>query len=629
MRWQTAYSHVSCQLTMETRQVYPRLFLLFGIVTIVLTVLFGLSRRGFAQDTAIVPIDEATLSAEKSTAQQIALNARSLHQQIANDRAEVFHISRLPFYQPDGRDLCGEQQCYQLDIYLWDSNTTLTAIVDNGEARVLGVHRYEETQPAFSARLSARATELLIENDELAAALGHRPSADEIALMDGQRGDAPGCDGSELCVAASFVADSGSIWAIVNLSRDVVARIWWADRPFGADQAAKQYRAPISAEYRALTTPTACNNNLTYAQDGWSLSYGQSNSDGLHAWNISYLDTPVVDSIRLPEWHVDYTVQDDMPFRTGFIDYNACSTGFQAGSFRIIAYGEPEIRPIVVTTTASLTETIGFELVQDYRQFNWGFFCNYRYDQRYQFYADGRWRVVAGSFGRGCGNGMEKEAHYRPIFRIDLASGSAGNQFESWDGAAWQVENNESWHGDGDASGDGFVTNSNGHAFRIHNGISGFLVEPGAGQFGDGGTGDNGWIYHTKFDSDEGAADMPRVGDCCNADYEQGPEAFVDGEATSGEDIVLWVVPDQATITEYGAANGLGDAAYCWTETTADPSPCLAGPMFVPVTVLSPTAVTQSGGISAETLQQLPLTLLTITLVSILSITIVYRHKKE
>ena len=613
---------------MKTPPVCFRSTLLVGILAIVLLILFGLSRRSFAQGTAIVPLDAATLSAEKITAQQIALNTGLLNREITDDSPEVFHISRLPFYQPDGSDLCADQHCYQIDLYLWDSNTTLTAIVDIAAERVLDVLRYEETQPLFSARQSERATELLLANDELAAALGHQPTQDEIALMHGQRADAPGCDGSELCVTSSFVTDSGGIWAIVNLTRDEVSRIWWTDRPFGADETAKSYRAPASAEYRALITPVACNNNLTHSQDGWTLSYGQSNSDGLHAWSISYFGTPVVDSIRLPEWHVDYTVQDDNPFRDGFIDYNACASGVQNEGFRLIAYGEPEIRPMVITTTGALTETIGFELVQDYRQFNWGFDCNYRYDQRYQFYTDGRWRVVAGSFGRGCGNNFDKEAHYRPIIRIDLASGSAGNQFESWNGTGWQVENIESWHGNSAAPGGGFATDGNGNAFRIHNGIAGYYVEPGAGQFGDDGTGDNGWIYHTKFNSAEGAADMPRVGDCCNHDYRQGPESYVNGESTIGEDIVLWFVPDQETITDLGVANGLGSAPYCWTETTADPSPCFAGPMFVPVTVATPTGVTGAVGNSAEMPQQTSTVLLAITALLATLLMVIVHYKK-
>jgi hypothetical protein len=73
---------------------------------------------------------------------------------------------------------------------------------------------------------------------------------------------------------------------------------------------------------------------------------------------------------------------------------------------------------------------------------NWGSGCNYRYEQRIHFYNDGRFRVVSGAFGKGCGTiGV-----YRPVVRIDIAvDGSGNNSFATWDGAEWQTHQEEFW----------------------------------------------------------------------------------------------------------------------------------------------------------------------------------------
>ena len=57
-------------------------------------------------------------------------------------------------------------------------------------------------------------------------------------------------------------------------------------------------------------------------------------------------------------------------------------------TFSVLAYGGPEVEPIVENG-----EEIGFALVQDFRQLGWPMPCHYRYEQRYELYRDGRFRV--------------------------------------------------------------------------------------------------------------------------------------------------------------------------------------------------------------------------------------------
>jgi hypothetical protein len=107
----------------------------------------------------------------------------------------------------------------------------------------------------------------------------------------------------------------------------------------------------------------------------------------------------------------------------------------------------------------------------------------------------------------------------------------------------------------------------------------GYFIEPGQGQFGDGGRGDFAFLYATQHRAEEGDTDLGAIGFCCNEDYHQGPEQYLNGESIGGQDIVLWYVPQMQTEVVAGSN-------YCWTAS-GDPNPetypCASGPMFVPM----------------------------------------------
>jgi hypothetical protein len=114
---------------------------------------------------------------------------------------------------------------------------------------------------------------------------------------------------------------------------------------------------------------------------------------------------------------------------------------------------------------------------------------------------------------------------------------------------------------------------------------SGYFIEPGRGQFGDGGRGDNAWVYVTRYhaDKDEGESDLITIGPCCNTDYQQGPEKFIEPERIEAAPIVIWYVAQLKNDGEPGRE-------YCWADTVLENGvyvprvwPCAAGPMFVPV----------------------------------------------
>ncbi len=115
----------------------------------------------------------------------------------------------------------------------------------------------------------------------------------------------------------------------------------------------------------------------------------------------------------------------------------------------------------------------------------------------------------------------------------------------------------------------------------------GYYLEPGRGQFNDGGRGDNAYLFATRLhaDRDEGESDLVSIGPCCNTDYRQGPEKFIepDPEDIENQGIVLWYVPQIKNDDRKGNE-------YCWAESYLENGiyktrsfPCMSGPMFVPV----------------------------------------------
>jgi hypothetical protein len=69
----------------------------------------------------------------------------------------------------------------------------------------------------------------------------------------------------------------------------------------------------------------------------------------------------------------------------------------------------------------------------------------------------------------------------------------------------------------------------------------GFEIIPDSGNFANKGRGDNAFSYFTLKNEkkDEGISDLVTIGPCCNTDFRQGPEKFIDNEKIDGEEIVF------------------------------------------------------------------------------------------
>ncbi|HNB51333.1 MAG TPA: hypothetical protein PK530_05300 [Anaerolineales bacterium] len=491
------------------------------------------------------------LTPEESLAQDLALSAPRVLDLTTGKKSEVFTIQRVGMDFPPGREACAHQDCRQVEIYLWAENATLTTIVNLETREVLDVLYQPGFRPPLSARLMQRAAQIIYAAPEVAQTLGFAPALEDITPM---QGDLVGssCDGTHICASATFQIGKQILWATADLTEDKFAGLAWSE-------ASEDERSAVRFIPEGCPLPGAIN------RDGWALQYETTPTDGLRAFAISYNGVYMVQSLKLVEWHVQYGV-------SGFLDFTGC--GGQSGGNFIAPYGETQIHDLLDAGN----NVIGFELIQDFRMGNWGFNCNYRYDQHFQFFADGRFRVVQGAYGKGCGT----LAFYRAVVMMDLAiKGQSNDHFAYWDGVNWVPLTIEDYRVPYEEAGHGpHLTTPEGYAWKIYDTDgAGYYLEMDSGQFGDGGRGDQPFVYVTQYQTGQGNTDMPLIGTCCNNDHQQGPHNFLNpDESVVGQNLVLWYVPQAMT----DALNN-DTGYYCWTvsgEPAPETYPCYTGPMF-------------------------------------------------
>jgi len=465
---------------------------------------------------------------------------------------------------------CSKNACYRVDIYNFYFNVTTSAIVDTTHSEVKTVNSLPETQPDLSTRLKNLAIKIAkaspsvrkeIENflptekqSEIEPVMAEIKSALKNTL----------CERSKhLCVAPTYLLGERALWVIVDLTDMRVVGVRWTEL--------RESGPPIIVSQRSLENEFVfhnyCQRINTLDRAGWSFKYVITGSDGMEISDLIFEGKEVLASAKLVDWHVSYSRKDSF----GYSDAIGCPL---FSSAVVVAYNGPRQEDIIVDD-----ENVGFAFIQDFRQHPWPAACNYRYEQRYEFYNDGRFRVVVGNLGRGCGD----DGTYRPVIRmqVDQAYSKGSSVVQAWQGNEWQTWSKEQW-----SSQTGQILKDNRYSHRIQrdNG-SAYLLEPGNGQFADGGRGDNALIYATVVhsDRDEGQSDLVTLGSCCNIDYQQGPEKFLQpAESFDKQGLVLWYV---AQIKN----DGRKGQEYCWSDTVVEKGvkkikvwPCYAGPMFTP-----------------------------------------------
>ncbi len=522
------------------------------------------------QNPLPVMLCQDSLNKDQQLAQLIALSDPAFTQYTRQEgsklpfRNEVFGV--YPARQSDVATINGSYNLadlYRVEMYNYGLNLSSYAIVHVRLQQVLYRAHQQQSQPDIPSFMQKLAVRIAIASPEVQQALGLTPSEKE-ALMSSTKTalNRTRCERSHhLCVAPTFIKNDKALWAIVDLTEHRLTGIRWTN--VGTTGAAE----PITEKKLQDDKITSCYCEMEQAlsKNGWDMKYMLTGSDGLRISGVTFNGKPVLRSAKLVDWHVSYSGTDGF----GYSDAVGCPYFSQAA---VVAWEVPK----VITLLDNNNQPTGFVLEQVFRSEGWPTPCNYNYRQRYEFYNDGRFRVSCASIGRGCGN----DGTYRPVFRIAFAG--SNENFYSWNGKDWKNWSREQWQEQNSNSS----YSPEGAMYKIA-GSSNYLIEPGNGQFHDGGRGDFSFVYVTKHtsDRDEGENDLTTIGPCCNIDYHQGPEKFIEPqpEDITNSSLVVWYVAQLKNDDRKGNE-------YCWAESVLQNGmyvthiyPCFCGPMFIPV----------------------------------------------
>ena len=469
---------------------------------------------------------------------------------------EVFGIYPV---KPGDLTIKASPKTYKIEVYNFAQNASIIAFADLSQDKLLSAHQLEQSQPDIPPSLLRTAIAIATNSDEVKEALGYVPIEGNAQMASTKTSlNKTNCERSRhLCVAPTFVKDDKALWVIVDLTDLTVAGIRWTN---------VGVTGPAIITERKLQddkmTTCFCEQENRLSKNNWEMNYHITSSDGLEITQLSYKNTPVLKSAKLVDWHVSYSTRDGF----GYSDAIGCPVFSQAA---VVANKAPTVAEL----RDASNHVIGFTLEQTYFTQGWPTPCNYNYVQRYEFYNDGRFRVAAASIGRGCGN----DGTYRPVFRIAFQQQAS---IQQWKENGWIPWSKEQWNLQDITS----TYTPEGYLFRISSPGYSYFVEPGRGQFNDKGRGDFAYTYITKYKAEEGDNNLITIGPCCNEDYRQGPEKFIEPgpESLANSDIVLWYVPQLKNDDRVGKE-------YCWAESVlqngifvAKTYPCMAGPMFVP-----------------------------------------------
>ena len=529
-------------------------------------------KKALQQSTPVLLCGDS-LNSNQKLAQLIALNDSTFTKNIRNEktntpyRNEIFAV--FPARESDlsrVKEKIILQDFYRVELYNYPLNLTTVALVDIKQQKLIATFTQEQTQPDIPQHLKNLAIKIAINSPEVQEAYGLKPSEKDALMASTKTSlNRTRCERSRhLCVAPTFVKDGKALWAIVDLTDHKLVGVRWTN--VGTTGPA----APMITERRLQddkVTACFCEKETPLEKDGWKMNYILTSSDGLRIAQVSFNDKLILQSAKLVDWHVSYSGTDGF----GYSDAVGCPYFSQAA---VIAFEPPKIMAIK-DDAGNFT---GFALEQVFKSEQWPQPCNYNYRQRFEFYKDGRFRVAAASIGRGCGN----DGTYRPVFRIAFAGEK--NNFAEWNGTNWNNWPLEKWQVQTATT----AYAENKYQYQLTDNIgNGFLMQPANGKFGDGGRGDNAFVYVTQNKSivDEGEADLVTIGPCCNTDYHQGPEKFIkpSPDNIQNKKLVVWYVAQLKNDDAKGRE-------YCWAESVLENGvyvtkayPCFAGPMFVPI----------------------------------------------
>jgi len=559
-------------------------------------------RRMIAEGRAVLPLESNELDSYAEKVQKILLKDSNFlidtvsgKQLLHNDMMRILPVI-ISSLDSKTEQICQSYRCYQAEKYNYVTNTTTRAIVSVDDARVLSIERYSDMQPDISLRLTHIAQAIALNAPEVKRELGFAPKKKDITMANvrGTMKESPCENSNHLCVAPTFAdhEKAQALWAVVDLTELRLAAAKWAGLGKTTTPACISER---SMQNRHIMK-NYCQKDTNLDKNGWKIRYRLTGSDGLEIRDVSFRGQSVLTSAKIVDWHVSYQQKgaanldtstetyiegrrvefvrgEDGNYQFGYNDAMGCPL---FSTSVVLAFNAPQVKPLPTDD--------GFMLTQDFRNPKWPMACNYRYENRFEFYDDGSFRVVGVNKGRGCGD----NAIYRPVMRIDMAVDEKEN-FYSYDGEwkLWEKEGSEKVQRSFLSNSVSETSEADRYAYKIvsaKDASRGYYIEPNHGQFNDNSRGDNATLFVTRFKSKEGDKDLLTLGSCCDLS-DDGVERYIEEKEDIADDHpVIWYVPRIRNDAREGHE-------YCWADTVIGEDgnlhvkvwPCTVGPKFVPV----------------------------------------------
>ena len=547
-------------------------------------------KKHIAQGQAVLPLSPDEIDTQAKKVQDILLKDQEFLADTVRD-GKLLHNDMMRIVpaivsslDTKSQKICSRHQCYQTEKYNFVTNTTTRAIVDLEAQKVLLVERYPNMQPDISERLRKIAEAIALQAPEVKKELGHTPSKHEITMANvrGSMKESPCEDTTHLCVAPTFSdhQKEQALWAVVDLTQMRLAAAKWAGLGKTTTPACISER---SLQNRYIMKHF-CQQDTVLEKNDWHIVYRLTGSDGLEIRDVRYKGRSVLKSAKIVDWHVSYQQKGGDRLDTStesYIEGRRVEFVRGGGDSYMFGYNDAMGCPMFSTSVVlpfngpqirELPEGKGFMLTQDFRNPKWPMACNYRYENRFEFYDDGSFRVVGVNKGRGCGD----HAIYRPVMRIDTVMGKK-EAFWKYEEGSYRLKKREFYE---------TVPLKPRYPYRVTDAAdpsSGYLIEPNHGQFDDNSRGDHATIFVTRYHPNEGDKDLLTLGSCCRL-QEEGVERYVNGESIDGADLVIWYVPHIHNDARKGEE-------YCWADTVIGEDgnihvkvwPCTVGPKFVPI----------------------------------------------
>jgi hypothetical protein len=473
---------------------------------------------------------------------------------------EIFAVYRALPSDLDSLSIACSGKCYRVEMYNFPYNTSIIGIVNLTTRTLVAKSIQLQSAPDLPEHLKKIAVDIAIHHPHVISELGKNPLIKDAQMAYTKTAlNKSNCERSRhLCVAPTFVEGNKALWTIIDLTELKLVGTRWTN--VGTQDEVLISERTLQNE---KVSNCYCKTVTELDQGDWKMNYMLTSSDGLKIEQVSYKNKVILKSAKLVDWHVSYSNTDGF----GYSDGIGCPMYSLSA---VVAWDEPTVSDLIINNKKT-----GFALEQKFQSDGWPGACNYNYIQRYEFYDDGRFRIATASIGRGCGN----DGTYRPVFRIAM---NGTNQFSQYDGKSWATWQTEKW----DLQHELTSYTPEGFAYKF-NGATNYFIEPSRGQFNDKSRGDYAFVYVTKSKTEEGERDLLTLGPCCNTDYKQGPEKFIEdvngAENISNTELTLWYVPQMHN------DNTLGNE-YCWAEAKIVNGiyktltyPCFVGPMFVPI----------------------------------------------